>query len=79
MQRLETFPAEALSRRNFLKVSALAGGGFALEAILPAGVAAADGAASASLNSFVSVAADGIVTIIAKNPEVGQGSSRRCQ
>lgn len=73
MQRLEPSPAAALSRRNFIKVSALVGGGFALEAMLPAGALAADGASRATLNAFVSVAADGIVTIIAKNPEVGQG------
>lgn len=74
MRRLEALPAAVLNRRNFIKVSALAGGGFALEAMFPTGVlAAAEGGSPATLNAFVSVAGDGIVTIIAKNPEVGQG------
>lgn len=59
-----------LSRRNFLRVSALAGGGMALQLSLPA--LAAEPAATA-LNIFVSIAASGRVTIVSKNPEVGQG------
>ncbi len=58
------------NRRTFLKVSALAGGGFAL-GIGAAPVGAAEG--EASLSTWVRIAADGAVTIISKNPEIGQG------
>ena len=64
------------SRRAFLKASALAGGGLLLHAMLPATARAALAPASAetaALNAYVRVAPDGIVTIIAKNPEIGQG------
>jgi len=68
----------ALDRRTVLKASLLAGGGLALEALfpLPAAVAAASGeksAVPAQLSAFVSVAPDGTVTIMSKNPEIGQG------
>jgi isoquinoline 1-oxidoreductase beta subunit len=59
------------SRRNFLKISAVAGGGFMLRAILPRG-ARAD-AATEPLNAFIRIAPDGLVTIMSKNPEIGQG------
>ena len=67
--------AETLDRRGFLKVSALAGGGLMLSASLPLGGAMAKeaGAAAAMLNAYVTIAADGAVTITAKNPEIGQG------
>jgi len=67
------------SRRTILKVSAVAGGGLLLHAILPQIARAAvaepsttskDGAA---LNAFIRIAPDGIVTIMSKNPEIGQG------
>ena len=68
------------SRRAFLKVSAAAGGGFMLQAMLPplARVALADAPDAATLNAatlnaFVRIAPDGIVTIMSKNPEIGQG------
>jgi isoquinoline 1-oxidoreductase subunit beta len=64
------------SRRTFLKVTALAGGGLLLQATLPA-IARAAGAASsepaAALNAYVRIAPDGIITIMSKNPEIGQG------
>jgi isoquinoline 1-oxidoreductase subunit beta len=56
------------SRRTFLKITALAGGGFMLRAKL----AKADEAAQ-PLNAFIRIAPDGIVTIMSKNPEIGQG------
>jgi len=71
-----------LDRRAFLKVSSLAGGGFLLaysEPVARALAAAAQGAApqppapSFQPLAFVRVAANGIVTIIGKNPEIGQG------
>jgi isoquinoline 1-oxidoreductase subunit beta len=64
----------ALSRRSFLKVGAAAGGGLLLTARL--GILRAAAAAPGqpgTLNAFVRIAPDGIVTIMAKNPEIGQG------
>ncbi|WAT19285.1 molybdopterin-dependent oxidoreductase [Aurantiacibacter sp. MUD11] len=62
-----------LSRRLFLKSSAVAGGGFALAATfsLPASANAAGGAQE--LNAFITIHPDNSVTIIGKNPEIGQG------
>jgi isoquinoline 1-oxidoreductase subunit beta len=67
----------ALDRRTFFKVSALAGGGLALHATIPPPLLAADQAApaAATLNAFVSIAPDGVITIMSKNPEIGQGIS----
>ncbi|MEA2738747.1 MAG: isoquinoline 1-oxidoreductase subunit beta [Acetobacteraceae bacterium] len=59
------------SRRSFLKISAVAGGGFMLRAMLPS-IAKADGVAE-PLNAFIRIAPDGVVTIMSKNPEIGQG------
>jgi isoquinoline 1-oxidoreductase beta subunit len=67
-----------IDRRTVLKASLLAGGGLALEMLmpLPAQLARAmdgQGAAAAALSAFVSIAPDGTVTIVSKNPEIGQG------
>ncbi len=69
-------------RREFLRVSAAAGGGLVVAwyapwsdgTVGPAGVSAA-GAATSTLeaSAFVTVHRDGTVTIMAKNPEIGQG------
>ncbi|MEA3182076.1 MAG: isoquinoline 1-oxidoreductase subunit beta [Gammaproteobacteria bacterium] len=66
---------EAVNRRTVLKTALLAGGGFALEAIipLPVRVLAAEVGTPATLSAFVSIAPDGIVSIVSKNPEIGQG------
>jgi len=66
-----------IDRRSFLKVSALAGGGvaFGLGSAVTA-LAQGRGGAPAppqEVKNFITVAADGTVSIIAKNPEVGQG------
>ena len=61
-----------LSRRSFLRASLAIGGGLALEAVLPGGASAAAGEA-AGVTAFVRIAADGVVTILSKNPEIGQG------
>ncbi len=68
------------SRRAFLRASAAAGGGLLLHAMLPplADVAMAEtsvgGAGEAApLNAFIRIAPDGVVTIMSKNPEIGQG------
>ncbi len=62
----------APSRRTFLKVTAMAGGGLLLRAVLPP-LARAATSQNGTLNAFVSIAPDGIVTITSKNPEIGQG------
>jgi isoquinoline 1-oxidoreductase beta subunit len=60
------------SRRAFLKTGAAVGGGLLLSAGFTAAASAAEGAAS-ELNTFITIAPDGIITIVAKNPETGQG------
>jgi isoquinoline 1-oxidoreductase subunit beta len=74
--------AAALNRRSFLKVTSIAGGGVLISCYLrPAAASAAlaqapSGAAPApafDAVAFIRVAPDGIVTILSKNPEVGQG------
>jgi len=64
-----------LSRRTLLKAGALAGGGLMLTASMPmlAKAATASGTASAMLNAYVSIAPDNTITIVGKNPEIGQG------
>ncbi len=66
-----------LARRNFLKVSLAAGGGMLLTATLPAAAKAATlgkaGTDAVALNAYLQIAPDGLITITAKNPEVGQG------
>jgi isoquinoline 1-oxidoreductase beta subunit len=66
-----------LDRRSFLRVSAIAGGGvmFAFYVDPFTGVLGQGGQPQAPLvpNSFITIAADGRVTIISKNPEIGQG------
>ena len=67
-----------LTRRQFLGVTTLAGGGVLfgvrLESLgLAREAGAAEPAAPTSLNAFIRMTPDGRVTIVAKNPEVGQG------
>jgi len=69
-----------VDRRQFLRVSAVAGGGVLLATYIePFANASAKlagaGAPAADFmpNAFIRIAPDGIITIIAKNPEVGQG------
>ncbi len=73
---LEALTAAGASRRDVLKAGVAAGGGLMLSFALPSlSKAAAMGEASSStvLNAYVRVAPDNIVTIMSKNPEIGQG------
>src|SRR5688500_2778863 len=64
-----------ISRRRFLKVSSLAGGGilfgFEMLANMTSETAATD--AVFSPNAYLSIDANGLVTLVAPNPEIGQG------
>jgi len=69
-----------VDRRSFLRVTALAGGGILLGAYVKLGETAeafaltpSEAAAETALGNFIRITPDGIVTIIAKNPEIGQG------
>jgi len=70
-------PTLTLDRRSFLRVTALAGGGFMLASYIePLNLFAQGGRGNTpplDPNAFVSIDANGIATILAKNPEIGQG------
>ena len=61
-----------INRRSLLTVLAAAGGGLTL-GFGPVARALAAAATDAKLNTYVTVHADGSVTIMAQNPEIGQG------
>ncbi|HTL69251.1 MAG TPA: molybdopterin cofactor-binding domain-containing protein [Lacunisphaera sp.] len=71
--------ADQLSRRDFIRVSSLAGGGFLLSLALPgeAGAQPAqaldDSTRAFTPSPFIKITPQGIITILAKNPETGQG------
>ena len=69
--------AALLSRRSFIKVTGLAGGGLVLAMSIGPGAekAAAQAAVSKTFaaNPYVQIRADGKIVLFAKNPEVGQG------
>lgn len=70
----EAMTMTRLSRRTLLKAGALAGGGLLLSATMPVMARSPGrGMVPAQLNAFVSIAPDGAITIIGKNPEIGQG------
>ena len=65
-----------LDRRNFLKASALVGGGLMLEFNLGSMISAEELGTlvgSKELNVFVKIASDGKITIYSATPEMGQG------
>jgi isoquinoline 1-oxidoreductase subunit beta len=70
--------SRSLDRRSFLKLTALAGGGIAFGlyvSSLPAALAEVTSASATEFtpNAFIRISPQGVVTIIAKNPEIGQG------
>lgn len=63
-----------MNRRDFLKVSTVAGGGVMLAFSLDGfDDVFAQAGADFKPNAFITITPDNIVTIVAKNPEVGQG------
>jgi isoquinoline 1-oxidoreductase beta subunit len=80
---MTSIPNERVSRRQFLRASAIVGGGVLLASYLEplSGAAtalaeplgAAGGGTDFVPNAYIRIAPDGIVTITAKNPEIGQG------
>ncbi len=70
--------AAGMDRRQFLRVSALAGGGVMLGAYSASAaevgvLAGSEQAADFALNVFIRITPDDLVTIVSKNPEIGQG------
>lgn len=70
--------ATALNRRAFLQITALAGGGLMISAYIdPFGNLLAQGGRQGgpplAPNAFITINPNGTVTIIGKNPEIGQG------
>lgn len=70
--------APDFTRREFLRVSAVAGGGLAIGLsaapdLFAQPVALDDTARVFTPNPFIRITPDGVVTIVAKNPEIGQG------
>jgi isoquinoline 1-oxidoreductase subunit beta len=67
---------EPVSRRTFLVASAAAGGGLLIDFSVPLPALAAAGrrpGRSPVLNAYIQIARDGTTTIMAKDPEIGQG------
>ena len=76
---MKTKRTSSVSRREFLRVSTLAGGGFVIGYVLPgtafaqAGNMLDDTAKQFTPNPFIKITPENIITILAKNPETGQG------
>ncbi|MBC2608232.1 xanthine dehydrogenase family protein molybdopterin-binding subunit [Pelagicoccus albus] len=66
---------EGIRRRDFVKASILAGGSLLLSAALPTrGLRAATASSSAfEPNFYIKITSEGLIRIISKNPEIGQG------
>src|SRR5687767_1703483 len=66
--------AATIDRRSFLRVTALAGGGVMFATGFDLSDVFAQGSShDFTPNPFITITPDNLVTIIAKNPEVGQG------
>jgi isoquinoline 1-oxidoreductase beta subunit len=66
---------KSISRRTFLQVSSVAGGGMLVGLYFKSSLfgQAQPPRVIPVPNSFIRISSDGVVTIIAKNPEIGQG------
>jgi isoquinoline 1-oxidoreductase beta subunit len=74
MEAQTMLTAKPLTRRSFLQISALTGGGLALGFFdSPFALAQAPARADLSPKAFIQIAPDGIITIMARSPEIGQG------
>ena len=79
VERKETRTIGTIGRRSFLRVTAIAGGGMLLAAYIDpiesalAKVPQGPPAPNLNPNAFITISREGIATIIAKNPEIGQG------
>ena len=63
-----------VNRRSFLRVTSLTGGGLLLGLAIKPKASAQFGPGPAQVpNNFIKIHADGTITIMAKDPEVGQG------
>jgi isoquinoline 1-oxidoreductase subunit beta len=62
-----------VSRRGLLRTGAIAGGGFFISWGLNANGAVAKDLGPMELNAYIRIGADGSITILGKNPEIGQG------
>ncbi|KAA2238760.1 xanthine dehydrogenase family protein molybdopterin-binding subunit [Chitinophaga agrisoli] len=64
-----------MNRRNFLKIGATAGGGLliGMEWLAACHPGASGPATMQTLNAFIRIGTDGLITIMAPNPEIGQG------
>jgi len=64
---------KTISRRGLLRTGAVAGGGFFISFGLNANGAVAKDLGPMELNAYIRIGADGSITILGKNPEIGQG------
>ena len=65
-----------ITRRGFLKLGGVAGGGLVLAAVAPGNVFAEEAPSlvgSVELNAYVRISEDGVITIYSGSPEMGQG------
>lgn len=64
-----------ISRRGFIKLTGVAGGGLVLASAMPALAAEEEGqlVGAVRLNAYVQIAEDGTITIYSATPEMGQG------
>ena len=73
-----------LDRRSFIKISALAGGGILIGFYTENGLVAQQRGAAPPVtpinpNTYIKVHPDNTFTIVAKNPETGQGIRNACK
>ena len=76
---------QPLNRRSFLRVTALAGGGVMVASYFDPIDATCSRRVRVTAvprsppTAFIKIAPNGIVTIMAKNPEIGQGVKTTCR